>query len=65
MTPSPFARINAATLRADRRESRAALAALATAVALSVPVILLARMALHLAVHWPELAAQAAARAAG
>lgn len=64
MTPSPFARLNAATLRADRRATRAGITATAFAALLALALILTAHMALQLALHMPDIIAESAARAA-
>lgn len=64
MSPSPFTRLNAAAIRAERRDRRAAIAATATAAALATVVVLLGHMGLQLAVQLPDILSQSAARAA-
>lgn len=64
MTPSPFARMNDATLREDRRRGRPAWTTLAGAAFLAVAVVMLAHMVLGLAVQMPDIIATSAARAA-
>lgn len=64
MTPSPFARLNAATLRADRRRTGAGIVATAVATLIALALVLIAHMALQLALHLPDIIAESAARAA-
>jgi hypothetical protein len=63
MTPSPFARLNAETLRADRRISRAGITATAMAGLIALALVLIAHMGLQLALHLPDIIATSAARA--
>jgi len=60
----PQAQLNAAAIRTEARDRRRIAASLLAATALTLAVVTLAAMALHLAVHLPDLMAQAAARAA-
>ena len=64
MTPSPFARLNAATLRADRRRVWSAVSATALAALIALALVLIAHMGLQLALHLPDIIATSAARAA-
>lgn len=64
MNPSPFTRLNAATIRAERRNAWRAALALATAATLALAVLMLAHMALQLALALPDILSQSAARAA-
>lgn len=64
MTRSPFARVNAATICADRRQARTGLAAVATLAVLALGLLMLAHMGLQLALDLPDILAQSAARAA-
>jgi hypothetical protein len=64
MTPSPFARLNADTLRADRRITRAGIAATAMAALIALALVLIAHMGLQIALHLPDIIATSAARAA-
>jgi hypothetical protein len=64
MTPSPFARINAETLRADGRADRIGIGAMALAALLALGLVLIAHMGLQLALHLPDIIATSAAKAA-
>lgn len=66
MTPSPFARLNAETLRADGRARRIGIGIGATALAalIALALVLIAHMGLQLALHLPDIIATSAARSA-
>lgn len=64
MTPSPFARLNAETLRAEGRARRVGIGAAALAALIALALLLIAHMGLQLALHMPDIIATSAARSA-
>ncbi len=64
MTPSPFARLNAETLRAEGRARRIGIGATALAGLIALALVLIAHMGLQLALHLPDIIATSAARSA-
>lgn len=61
---SPFARLNAATMREERRQSLARLGALATLIIVAAAIVVLVLAGYATALALPEIVARSAAEAA-